>query len=147
MNYQEIRKAQREISERFIKENISEEYFLGGSTRFGYASPESDFDFFVCLEKSSPRFEFNMILSGFTKIPIDSETYTVIITKQYKVYNTHINIIPNYKNYSILKRDHVFLEEFMERNHCLIYTALQLKTKFSGAEVYRLLQQIRISCL
>ena len=95
-------------------------FFLGGSTRFGYASKDSDIDFFVYPDSPPSEDELYHLLfvNGFRKVEgmdLDHDGYGGL-TYYNKKFNIHVIVSPTLQEWEELRNKHEKIDKFVTDN-------------------------------
>lgn len=123
----------------FANNDIS--FFLGGSRRFQYETPDSDYDFFV-KEDSNMCIHTDLIALGFSLNKNDSYPGTVY---EFQVNNKNlVHIIMLYsEQYRELSELHDEIRKSMSKDISKICLYLKKNEKFSGTRIFNILKIIK----
>jgi len=131
----------------FMRENITIEYFLGGSRRFGYDDAKSDVDIFILIPPNKTLLQAETILrkEKFMRTSDYKGNYELgFIQFQDEQKLFHINVTDNPPLFSQLKKDHEEIEKFLSKKYGLVNYIKFLKKEFDikGKYIFRLLREM-----
>jgi hypothetical protein len=137
------------------------QFFLGGSRRFGYENPTSDYDFFVYSDLTNlmggggGSIGGLLISMGFKAINKSDQFQTDIASSHAQDYPNvdlyayhdliHVGVFSDEKQFSDLAQQHDLLEKFLKKTPtmCLFISTLKYNSSFyTGGAIYRALVSV-----
>jgi hypothetical protein len=119
------------------------DYFLGGSRRFGYDTPKSDFDFFLHGEGDGEPLQHFLYRNGFSRV-FPNEDYKFSEHWRIVIGGSHIDaiILPS-NEFHALRNEHALVEKVMCKfpsNAINFIRVMKRLNGVSGSDVYRALK-------
>jgi len=119
------------------KINVDNVAFLGGSRRFGYSKPHSDWDVFVY----TPNKE--QLVKGLNLDKAHNLGYKVTGFEHYytNVFNEPVDMLltESWDAWDKLSCDHILVEEFLDNNPIVLSVTQKMAPHMMGKHVYRTL--------
>lgn len=129
----------------FLKAN-GVNYFIMGSTRFGYNTPQSDIDICVFISIEGARELLHLVNAVREEKPLNIHNYGILNTTVYRTnfFTKEIHLLICHKNtqYTRLEKEHEKLEAFLKKNKLLTRYISQIKqmdATISGSVLYKAL--------
>jgi hypothetical protein len=131
------------ISKLFISllQDNNIDFFLGGSRRFGYDTPKSDFDFFLRVHSGEALQNF-LFRQGFSRV--SNPDYKFSEHWRIAIGDSHLDaIILDPREFITLQKEHALVENSIRsfpKNALHFIKVLTRITGISGADIYRALR-------
>lgn len=133
-----------------LNTGVIQNYFVGGSYRFGYCNENSDIDFFILLDSIKLK-HFEAVFRQINITKSFSTDYPNVI-HQYRALGTivHFNIYFDPETYYSLEKEHEDIEIFLNKNRYLEEIIrkhkkdlMEISEKKTGSTFYRILKVLQ----
>jgi GTPase involved in cell partitioning and DNA repair len=128
------------------------DYFIMGSTRFGYNTLRSDIDICVFISIEKARELLHLVNAVREEKSLNIHDYGILYTTVYRTNfftkEVHLLICHNNAQYAQLEKEHEEIETFLKKNKVLTKYIIQIKqmdSTINGGVLYKALVLLKIN--